>query len=354
MSRAVLATLAILAFAAPGTSAFAATPTKDELERQKLEQEIRKLRTDNDRAESKREYFLAFAPFVTVIGAILAIGLPVWKETRERRHQRAEELEQQKLELRRRFEEQFGRAIADLGDDKEAVQVSGAVLLENFLRPDYADFHDQVYRVLCANLTVDHSRLVNRFLARAFAQAARVHVAAAAKSGERATLDFARCHANRVDLSGLDLTGADFAFGHFRSANLTGCDLTRALGRETHFEKARFSRSTLTEVRFHKAYCEEAQFHEAVMTSAELRGADLRNAAFQQARLQGAHLNEAKLTGARFDQANLSDAYFTGAELDEGVLRSVLNAADESWRKAHFDPAVEHRLAELAQRRVGA
>ena len=217
-----------------GDLALAAPPANEQLEGQKLEQEVRKLRNENNRLESRREYVLAFAPFITVLGALFAIGLPVWKEARERRAQRekelaqrAEELEQRKLETQRRFEEQFGRAIADLGDDKEAVQVSGAVSLENFLRPDYAEFHDQVYRVLSANLTVAHGPLVNRFLVRGFAKAARAYIAAAAERNEAATLDFVRFDANRVDLSGLNLTGADFAFGHFRGANLTGCNLTR-------------------------------------------------------------------------------------------------------------------------------
>ena len=353
LSRAVLATLTVLVLAAPGTFALAALPPKDELERQKLVEEVRKLRGEND--ETLREKAIAFLPFVTVFGTVLlavaGVVVPLIREAQERRAQRERELDQRKQEARRLFQEQLAGAIADLGSDKEAVRVSAAVSLENFLADDYAEFHDQVYRVLCANLGVDHGRLVNRFLVRAFAKAARMRIAEAEKTGESPTLDFARCDAERVDLSDLNLQDADFAFGRFKSANLTGCDLTRARGYQAHFEKARFSRSTLAEVRFHKALCKGAQFHDAVMTSAELRGADLRKAQLQRARLQGAHLDNAQLTGARFDQAKLADAYFKGADLDDRLLASLLNADGGSWRDAHFDPPVKQRLEEMAERR---
>jgi uncharacterized protein YjbI with pentapeptide repeats len=344
-SIAVVASLAVLLCAGVSSArAVQAPPVRTELENRKLRAEIRKLELENARSDSLREDILAWAPFVTVLVAVAGLVVPVLRETRANRRQRERELEQ-------RFDEQFAQAISNLGSDKDAVRVSAAVALAGFLRPRYLQFHEDVYRVLCANLGADHSEFVNRFLVRAFAQAARMHVAEARRTGTPAELDLVRCNLGRVDLSGLDLTGADVAFADLRHANLTSCVLDRARGYEVGLEKARLSRSSLREVRFHKARAPEAQFHESTMTSAELRGADLERAQFQQARLQGAHFDDAKLRGARFDQANVADTFFRGADLDDAALRSLLNTEGATWTKAHFDPERLARLQQLAAER---
>jgi uncharacterized protein YjbI with pentapeptide repeats len=341
-SIAVVAGLAVVLSAGPASArAERAPPGQTRLEQQKLRAEIRKLELENARSDSLREDVLAWAPFVTVLVAVGGLLVPVVRETRANRRQRERELEQ-------RFDEQFAQAISNLGSDKDAVRVSAAVALSGFLRPRYSQFHDDVYRVLCANLGAEHSEFVNRFLVRAFAQALRMHVAEAKRVGAPAEIDLARCNVGRIDLSGVDLTGADIAFADLGHANLTGCVLDRARGYEVDLGKARLSRASLREVRFHKARAPEAQFHGSTMTSAELRGADLERAQFQQARLQGAHLDDARLRGARFDQANVADAFFRGAALDDVALRSLLNTERATWTKAHFDPEPLARLQQLA------
>jgi uncharacterized protein YjbI with pentapeptide repeats len=356
-----MGTMTALLVAGPSTAA--APPTKAQLEVEKLRQEVRQLQIQNDRAGSLRETILDWAPFVTVLIAVAGVILPIRKEARAQRNQRKLELEQRQVEERRRFDDLFAQAVGNLGADNEAVRVSGAVTLDNFLRDGYEPFHEQVYSVLRANLAVDHTKLVNRFILRAFERAIRLHLAAVEREEEAAgPVDLARCRLYRVDLHGLNLDEADLAFATLKEANLRGSSLVRARGIDVDLEKAKLSGALLTEVRFNGAACKGAHFHNTRLVSAEFRetqtrNADLRSAEFYGARLQGAHFDRADFSGATFDNANLSDTFFPGARFDEAALRSLLKSevvnGVPSWQKAHFDADVRAALSEL-QGRPGA
>jgi uncharacterized protein YjbI with pentapeptide repeats len=325
------------------------TTERVQLENEKLREEIRQLRAENDRADSVREDVLAYAPFITALVAIFGLAIPVLKEVRDNRNQRREELEQERAESRRRFDEGFAQAVSNLGSESESIRVSAVVSLDAFLRSEHKDSHDQVYRVICANLSVDQPEMVNRFLIRAFEHAIRLHLAAAQESGESPSLDLAHTSLRRARLAQLDLSNADLAFADLRGADLTESKLRRVRGLEVVLEKARLSRSDLNEIRFHKAHCAAAQFHEAVMTSAELRDADLELAQFFRARMQGAHLDRAVLRGASFDGANLSETFFRGAVFDDVALHNVVKSP--TWRKAHFDQDVREKLERISKAR---
>jgi uncharacterized protein YjbI with pentapeptide repeats len=341
----LLSLLALLAFAS--IAPVAEAQQLEELEAQKLREEIRELELANDREDSVAGDLLAIAPFVTVLVGVAGLVLPLWKEARERRRQRQRELDQAKLEARRRFDQQFAAAVANLGADKVATQVSAAVSLKSFLTPEYKGFHDEVYSVVSASLTVEHPDMVIRFLVDVFEKAVRLRLD---HHPDRA-LNLARCQLPRVDLSDLSLRGADLAFATLKNANLNGANLYRARGIRAMLAGARVSRATLDEVRFHKVRGAEAQFHGSRLISAEFRRADLRAAEFHQAKLQGAHFDRANLRGARFDQAELADTYFYDARFDDTALASLINAAGRSWRKAHFDSAIAERLEYLDEKR---
>jgi uncharacterized protein YjbI with pentapeptide repeats len=334
------------------TVAHAAPPpnSRTQLELDLLRQQGRKLQIENDRATSDTQAFLDWAPFGTVVLGILGIMIPVANLVRSQHRDRQLDRQQRERELDERFDEQFALAVANLGSDNQAIRVSGAVALHNFLRPDYARFHAQVYSVVCANLTVPHDRLVNRFLVRAFADAARLRPTGQAPELAQ-PLDLARCRMTRIDLSGLDLAGADLAFAILDEAVLAGANLSRALGREVRLERARLQDANLEEARLRKAAAAGARFQRARLVSVDLRGANLRGAQFYDARLQAAHLDGADLTGARFDGANLGDAWFVGATLDDVALRSIgrseVVAGAPTWAKAHFDTSVRARLEAL-------
>jgi Pentapeptide repeats (8 copies) len=236
-------------------------PTK-RLQEQKLREEVRQLRIQNDRAGSLREELLAWAPFITVLVGVFGVVLPVVHEVRQQRDQRAAELEQRRLEEerrleqraaeleqrrieeRRRFDSLFAQAVADLGSSRESVQVSAAIALQSFLRAEYNEFHPQIHAVLCANLAIEHSPLVGRFIVRAFQDSIRLHLGWRRQQSDPTPLDLANCQMPRVDLEGLDLgERADIAFASFRRANLRSVRLFRAEGYEAILDGAHLSRA---------------------------------------------------------------------------------------------------------------
>ena len=368
-----------LAFPAAGIAAPAQTvpPEKTELELEKLREEVRKLRLENDNADSVGAVLLRWGPFATVVAGVLAILFNIRKEVREQRalrqkelehrveqarleqEQRDKELQQRKVEAQRRFDEQFATAVQNLGSNKESVQLSAVVVLDSLLRHDGAEFGDQVYWVVCANLPLHHPVLVNRFLVRTFAKAVRLRLANESEEA-REPLDLANCIMPRVDLKGLSLQRVDIAFASLRDAQLVETDLSRARGYQVNLERAWLTDATLTEARLHGATCRQAKFHRANLVSAEFKmakadPADLSYAEFFGARMQGSHFERANLTGAAFAKANVADAYFADATFDDAALWSMLETEvvgeTPSWRKAHFDEGVAARLESMSTRR---
>jgi len=277
-------------------------------------------------------------------------------------------LEQRRIEAGRRFQDSFATAVANLGAMNDSVRVSAAVSLQSFLTPEYEAFHDQVFSVLSANLTVTHPPIVNRFLVRGFAQALRLRLrlrlAGEVASGEdeQEPLDLAHCQMYRADLHGpLDLTKVDLGFAYLRGANLVGTTLKEAQGIEVVLDKARLSGADLQDARLRGASAVGAMFHSANLVSVKFgpsknRLADLTDAEFYNAKMQGAILTGAVLCGARFDGANISDAHLRGAVFDETSLRSIFRAGDDrkgrpSWKNADFDPMVRARLDAMDKRR---
>jgi uncharacterized protein YjbI with pentapeptide repeats len=364
--RSLALMISLLALLVLCSSAMATAPplsrTKDELEVAKLREEVRQLRIENAREGSLRHELLNWVPFATVLLGVFGIVLPVMNELRQQRNQRAAELKQRKLEEQRRFDDLFAQAVANLGSTTESVQVSAAIALKSFLRNEYEALHQQVQSVLRANLAVDHSQLVNRFIIDAFEDAVRLLLESRRDqpASELTPLDLARCRMPRIDLHGLDLgEDVDLAFAILKDANLRGTQLVRAKGVQVVLERAHLSDANLKEARFHGAACRGARFHNATLVSAEFKKttkqrADLRSAEFFGAKLQGAHFEQADLTGAHFDNANVADAFFLGAIFDDATLRSVLATKVvndvPTWQKAHFDGPVTAQLAELQRR----
>jgi uncharacterized protein YjbI with pentapeptide repeats len=341
----VLVVAIAVAAAAPVAADAGLGADKARLEVEKLRQEVRKLRAENDRSGSVRESVLAWAPFATILLAVGGVVVPLTREARQQREHRAAELEQRRLEELRRFDELFGQAVANLGSDNESVRVSGAVTLQNFLRPEYELFQDQIYSVLRANLGVNHSRLVNRFLLRAFERAIRLRLARD-DATDREPVDLARCRMARANFDGLNLEEADLAFATLAQASLRGARLVRIKGVDVDLSKARLSDADLSEARVHGIRAPKADFHDARLVSIECRPssrgpADLREAEFFHARLQGAHFEGADLRGAKFDGANVSDASFLGATFDPAALKSLRKAevvkGKPSWKAARID-----------------
>lgn len=232
--------------------------------------------------------------------------------------------------------------VSSFASDSAAVRASATVSLMTYLRPEYEQFHSQVFMFVLTNLKLDQESEVRRLLSRVFEEAIRLQLNSRRKEECQRAKELARVQLSRVDLSALDLSEADLAFASFNGANFRGTNLFRVRGIGVKLEKAVLTGANLNEARLRKAACARAHFHGVAMGSARLEEADLRGAEFQRAKLQSTHLNGAHLEGARFEEADLNDAYFIDASVDEAVLRSLASA--KNWRAAHFDESIRKQL----------
>jgi uncharacterized protein YjbI with pentapeptide repeats len=354
---------------AAASTAATSVVTKEDLEKQKLAEEILQLKNANASHIAFWDRIAGGIPLVTALVAVLGVWATISKMLDDRKQERdqrnAESLRwqaEQQAGRQRQLEESFGAALANLRGDDDAGKAGAVVSLMTFLKPEYATFHDQVYLVLHAMLKLMHPpkgqvlaySAVGPLFVRAFEQAL---LALPASSPLRIECDLARMDLRRVRLRGLVLPNADLGYCAMQGADLTGADLFRARGIEVQWEGACLSKAKLGEARLKKAYCAGANFQGAWLGAAMLKEADLRNADFRGASLPSAHLEQAQLAGANFRGADLSDAYFLGASLDEAAIQSI--ALAKPWEKKatpHFSPEVipkvENALAAVAGKRA--
>jgi uncharacterized protein YjbI with pentapeptide repeats len=320
----------------------------EQLQEEKLRQEILNLQ--------RQRSPWTWIPVALTVG-IPAAGLVVtlWKNVEERKQQRLENqreheaiLRQQRHETMQRFDEQFASIVTNLGSEKPATQASSALSLLAFMKPEYAEYSNQILLVLLANLRVDHPPEVNKMLVWVFERVVRQQFSSGRDEDRELALRLSGARLDRIDLSGLDLTGVDLGFASLRGANLRDTILFRARGIEVVLDKARLSNANLREARLRGAHAEEAHFHDADLVSARLEEATLVKAEFQRAKLQEAHLDGATLKGGRFEEANVNNAYFLGAVFDRPALMSLSKA--KSWRQANLDEKVRAALTRYSER----
>ena len=325
-----------------------------DLQNEKLRQEILMLQLENKKLNSLWELLAAYATLLTALAALIGVIVTIYKQINERsrqqeldRRQRVLDRNQREDDSLRRLDEKFTSIVTNLGSKRSSIQASAAVSIITFLKPEYKVFHNQVFMILLANLKVTHSDAVNKLLIKGFEKAIRIILQSVQERDELFELDLSGSNLYRVDLSGLDLSQADLGFAKLQGANLTNANLHRVRGWEANLENARFSKANLEEARFRKAQFRGAQFHEARLVSADFKETHLTNAHFHRAKMQSAHLEKANINGAKFEQADLNDTFFYGARLNAKTLKSILKAFN--WQKAHFDADVRAKLEELAK-----
>ena len=344
-----------------------------QLQDEKLRQEIRQLQISNDQDNSLQHALLAWAPFVTGLGAIAAVGATLWKQASDlaaARDQLRDEhektraandqwqqrfledqrssREQEDEESLRRFDANLSMVITNLGSASETLQVNAAAALATYLKPRYRAFHLDLLTVLTANLRLRPDASVARVLGSDLERLLRMIFGNPEAYGNDMPndLDLSRATLQRFDVSAVDFGGTaiDVAFADLSQARLADAKLFRLRGREVHLERAYCSRALLREARLDGALAQNVVFHGANLVSASLKQADLRGAQFQEASMQEAHLEGAKLQGADFTRANLANTYFRGAQFDLKAVRSIaLNAL--RWRdNNNFDEETRRDL----------
>jgi uncharacterized protein YjbI with pentapeptide repeats len=345
--RHVAGIVVALVVAVPGHAARAAPAvgqqTTAQLEQEKLRAEIRKLKDDSGGAAD----FARVAPAITALVAVVGALATLWRQLGESSRQRTLDRQQRERERIQRFDEQFGKMVENLGSDSNATRAAASAQIATFLRPEYGEFHEQVFMLLVATLRFPRQDVSDRILARAFQRVAPGQIGHLREADPAIQLDLSRCYLARIDMSGVDLHEADIAFADLHGTVLRGCNLRRLRGFKVNLDSARLTDTDLQEARLAKATLKRTQFHRARLVSANLKEVDATGASFQGARLQEAHFEGAVLSGARFEDADLNNAFFGTARLDSSTCRSIARGA-QNWRKANFDPDVRLSLEQLS------
>lgn len=354
-----------------------------QLEEEKLREEIRQLRQQNDRDDSVLGWLFAFGPFVTVLVGVGGLLATLWKHSqdltaaRESAQDQAEQwaktAEQQRLEMLhqreletaerakervRRFDEHLAAVATNISSPIASLRINAAATFGLFVKPSEADLHCDLLNMVVANLKSSPDHEVGDLLRRHLAKLLRLLLdpsrEPAPELGDR--IDLTRIDLSRIDLSGLeagairlDVYGSDLT-----GANMRGAQIRAALAGKCVLDGAVLAKADVTEGRFASctATSQPANFRGARMVSINLKGAKLPRSVFEGAFLQGAHLQGADLRGALFKGADLADARFGGAALDDDAIRSLVTAV--RWRKAFFDDAVAQELARLSAAGGGA
>lgn len=371
----VVASLALGALPAAG----AAPASNADLERQKLEQEVAKLKAEND---APLREIGGVAAVVGVLTAMVAVGglLVAWRsqraererdrgqrkaaaraelEQREReRKQRAEaalaSAEQRERERLQREEADFAALSSQLAAEQAGLRASGAAGMEAFLIPARAGYRDRLLRLLAGLLKVTPEDPTRDMMVRLLGRLLHAHSIALRQRREASELDLSWTYLRRADLDraylpNVRLTGADLRDARLRSAVLNGGAIAGA-----NLAGARLEGAYLRQVTGFEGDAVEQRLDltRAVLDGAHLTDGDLRwahceNTSFRGAELQQLDLRHATLIDVHFAGANLSRARFEGARFGGSTLASVLAAADRSG--ARFDAAVESWLAGDAQ-----
>lgn len=359
--RARVVAPAVAVFLTLSLVAAAGAQSTEELNRQKLREEIHKLQLENRNASGLRGWlYSGTAGFGAIAVAIIGGAVTLRNQRREAANQRAagekqheeqqehaqqqrqREIDQRELEGERRLDARFDEILVQLGADSDAVQAGAAVSLLSFLRHDRERFHQQVRLVTLANLKVIHAPAVIQLLIRIYEQARRPD-----ETLQGVELDFSGAILSGADLGGLDLSGAKLDKARLEDANLTGTTLVQVHGFDVCLDRARLgSKANLARAELRGASCIATIFHSTRLDSAKLHGADLTNAEFQGAMLQSAHFDGATIAGTRFDRANVADAFFFGATFDDKALASLARA--RNLDKVNIEPEVKAELDRLS------
>jgi hypothetical protein len=321
---------------------------KADLERCKSIEEIRKLKSENDRS-----LIVTFTPYVTSLIALFSLIFNYQKEKKAQRDKDTKDKERQ-------LDEQYNSIVVGLGGESLSLRASNASALLNFLQLNHLRFLDDILTIVSVNLKKSicpDEPAIQESLTRVLEKAIRIKLneIKSVNSNKpclkhlKLNLNLSRTALFRLNFQNLDFSGVnvDIAFAKMRYANLNNSKIPKLRGMKACLYKAEISRCDLTEARLNKARCREAKFHNSILVSATFKEADLRGAEFHQARLQSAHFEGARLQGANFTAANLTDAYFKRATLDYYAIKTILKSYKQSWKRAHFDDNITTKLYSL-------
>ena len=208
--------------------------------------------------------------------------------------------------------ERFSRAIEQLGNDKEDVQLGGIYTLERIANDSPKD-RRTTQAVLGAYVRTHAPWLVgspevsqhptptvDMRLPWLQQRAPAVNTAVVVLGRRPESQNELQLILSRVDLRGAYLPGARLSNTLFRHSNL--------------------ARAQLPQAQLEGADLEDADLRQAKLRQTQLAGANLRKAHLQDSELQGADLRRANLCGANLHGANLDSAKLENAQADPETI----------------------------------
>ena len=162
--------------------------------------------------------------------------------------------------------------------------------------------------------------------------------------------NLARAVLTRANLAGARLTGANLNGARFERANLSetrleSSDLAMAGLENANLSMARLSNASLTEAHLSNANLAGASLHECDLSKTRLQGANLARASLYQASLTGAILSRTNFDGAGLGGANLLGADLSNANMSNANLSPVVTTTHEVGK----EPYQEEFLTKLTQ-----
>lgn len=344
----------------PGEVARAAPVDTAALRVQKLQEEIRKLRSeaqgleDANEALGRRTRFftawLAAAGGATVTLLLALVGFLV-NSTQNRLGKERHALESRKIEQERLLgrEKHILEVFQALGSEEARIRIGAVAVLVQRLRrirelpssgsgsdPAEESAQEQlgelptIVSVLISVTKHEQKEEIQKYIADGLASA----LGAVVPEGESPRTDesplarydfqgaklqnawWRRVDARGVDFYGASLVRAGLRDSFLQGAILKGADLTGATLSGARLDGAQLQNTKLQQAKLVGSVLVGAKLTGADLRGADLRGADLRGADLTRVRVGGARLDGAVLRGAQPDPATLPDIDLTGAVLD--------------------------------------
>lgn len=378
--------------ATPSPSSPQLAAEREQLQNQKLKQEIEKLEQETVKIEKEAANLdqnfweensalvttiASLANAVTAIVAIIGAFVTIGRQLTEIRREKKQQLDQR-----------FTSIVERLGSEQSELKASATVSLLTFLEPGYEKYREQVYLIVLANLKLDNQDpTINRLLVQVFEQVIDVYLkpelTKLTETERKFQLDLSGCYINGITLANLSLTPANLSEAHLeravlRQTQLIGATLQKANLTYSYLDNVNLDQANLKEAVFSdyqnrsksdpKTQIINSSFNQANLISVQLKRSTVVNTTFQGARLQEIHLDGANLSGVSFERGNLNTAFFKGATLervefaeadlqkakfqgavfDDLTLESI--ARNPSWMKAEFDDDITQRLKDKMQK----
>jgi uncharacterized protein YjbI with pentapeptide repeats len=321
-----------------------------------------------------------------VLAAVIAVPLAGWRSLIAHK--------QAKIAAENHLAETYTKAIDQIGDDKETIQLGGLYALEKMARTN-RQYHGQIIEVLCAFVRlhaplskadekkIDGEEKEKLSPPKLIVQTAITIIGRRNSSFD--TVSFIQENLNKlydylnkkfeknwfqkfipnsqiysvtIDLKDtqlyeINLFGANFENANLWGANLENANLYKVNLRRAFLAEANFQNALLVRGDFSKANLTEAYLISARAMKVNLKGADLFGADLSEVNLEKAGLTEADLTKANLTGAKIYGANLTGAKLIFDQIRSAKfdenTRFPENFSKPFLNELIEKQKNELVK-----